>query len=95
MPEDIEIGQPQGLTGLSEGFVKGLKSSPGCAVHERKGHHEGSQYSSIPVHDNPDADFLQRYSQRAPAAEQEEQKVPNHRGGKHQGKSEDHVQDAL
>ena len=57
-PEYPRIGLSQCLGRPGQRLVKALEGSPGSAVHQREGHHDGRKDGAVPVNDQLDAEML-------------------------------------
>ena len=51
MPENIGVGKAQRPSGVRQRLIKGLKSPPGGAVHQRERHHNGGEDRAPPGHE--------------------------------------------
>ena len=95
-PEDPCIGLSQRLRRPRQRFVKAFKRAARGAVHQRKSHHDGGKDGAVPVHDQLYPELLhEKNAQRPLCAEEQQQKVANHRGRQHHRQGEQHIQHTL
>ena len=96
VPKNIGIGQAQGLSGVGQRLVKGLKGTTDRAVHQREYHHHGGKDGGPPGHDQPDAEDLQHPGADETLRPQHpQQQIAHHRRRQHQGQGQYYIQNAF
>ena len=95
MPEDVGVGQAQGLSGVGQRLVKSLKRAANRAVHQGKYHYHRGEDGGPPGHHQPDAEGLQHPCADEPLGAQHTQQQIAHRGRQDKGQRQDHVQNTF